>query len=735
MTSQQHWSFAFSNPALVATVVALLVTATLSFLQWRRRGGGARITAMELLRVFIVAMICLALFKPELVREIPHTEPPQVVILSDASRSMGTRDVADDAAKTVVTRAAWLAANSKPERWNALAWEGKVTAEAFSASAAKPNETNPDEGTDINAAIEKTLARAANLKAVLLLTDGDWNIGQSPVAAATKCAARGIPIYAVGIGSEKPLPDLVLQHSSTPAYGLLGDQITIPFKIQSYLSREVQTSVALSDSKGVAAQKSVTIPAFGQVADSLVWSPNEVGDYALSLKLPVEPDEALADNNEQTFRIAVRTETLNVLVVDSQPRWEYRYLRNALERDPGVHVETLLLHPEMPPGSGRDYIAAFPSSKEQLSKFDVIFLGDVGLGGSELTTENLEAIRALVEQQGSGLVLLPGARGREATLAGTPLGDLIPVEFDDAKPTGLGTANEAHILLTSEGKGHLLTMLAPDDATNAGIWKNLPGFYWSAAVRKSKPGAEVLAVHSTLRNDSGRVPVLVTRSFGNGKVLFMGTDGAWRWRRGVEDKYHYRFWGQVVRWMAHQRHLAAGERVRLSFTPETPRNNDTVFLLATVFDAGGFPIEKGNVSAQIAAPSGSTERIELNAVPGGWGVFKGEFIPKIGGQYKVTITNETGGQKLETPILVEQPTREKIGQPANFAVLREMAEITRGAAGGVSELDSILQKIALLPEPKPMEKRIQLWSEWWSGAGLLALLAVYWTARKLSGMI
>ena len=68
-------------------------------------------------------------------------------------------------------------------------------------------------------------------------------------------------------------------------------------------------------------------------------------------------------------------------------------------------------------------------------------------------------------------------------------------------------------------------------------------------------------------------------------------------------------------------------------------------------------------------------------------------------------------------------------------MLREMAEITHGAAGGVADLDAIVKKIALLPEPRPMEKRIRLWSEWWCGAAILFLLTVYWTVRKLSGMI
>ena len=94
----------------------------------------------------------------------------------------------------------------------------------------------------------------------------------------------------------------------------------------------------------------------------------------------MEHDEALADNNEQDFRISVRTEKLKVLVVESVPRWEYRYLRNALSRDPGVEVHTLLFQPGMEPAGGLNYISAFPDSKAELSQYDVVFLGDVGIG-------------------------------------------------------------------------------------------------------------------------------------------------------------------------------------------------------------------------------------------------------------------------------------------------------------------------------------------------------------------
>ncbi len=96
--------------------------------------------------------------------------------------------------------------------------------------------------------------------------------------------------------------------------------------------------------------------------------------------------------------------------------------------------------------------------------------------------------------------------------------------------------------------------------------------------------------------------------------------------------------------------------------------------------------------------------------------------------------NESGGQQLETDLDVERSSREKVGDPANLAILRDIAALTRGVAGGTADLDSILGKIALLPEPRPIEQRIPLWSEWYTAVALLTLFAAYWTARKFSGL-
>ena len=78
----------------------------------------------------------------------------------------------------------------------------------------------------------------------------------------------------------------------------------------------------------------------------------------------------------------------------------------------------------------------------------------------------------------------------------------MPVVLDDERPKGVGMNNESVLTLSNLGRGHLLTRFDADEMVNDQIWKMLPGFYWSTAVTKSRPGTEVLAVHSELQTSS-----------------------------------------------------------------------------------------------------------------------------------------------------------------------------------------------------------------------------------------
>ena len=611
-------TFLWTPASLAASALAILATAVLGFIAWRRSGYRPAIAGLEGLRLALVVFAAALLNQPEWVEEYRAEERPSVVVLVDNSASMDTRDVTrpGEAASAATTRREAVAKLADKAAWKGLGGRMDVVIQPFGEAGPKAR------GTDIEAAIARASEATPNLRGVVLASDGDWTEGKPPVEAAGRLRARGVPIFSVAVGSPTRLPDVELLSLDAPTFGVAGKSVRIPFTIESSLPREYVATVIMRATDGDEVTKEVRIAPMGRTSDFVTWKPKATGDFTVALDVPRHPDEFAADNNRLTAPVAIREEKLRVLVVESFPRWEYRYLRNALSRDPGVEVSCLLFHPGLGKvgGGNKDYIKQFPAGLDELSKFDVVFLGDVGVEDGQLTTENCRLLKGLVERQASGLVFMPGLEGKESSLMATELGDLCPVVLDPSQPGGWGSRTPGHFELTETGRRSLLTKLADTQDDNAEVWEDLPGFQWYAPVLRAKAGSEVLAVHKDAGNDSGRLPLLVTRTYGAGKVLFMGTDGAWRWRKGVEDKYHYRFWGQVVRWMAYQRNMAKGETMRLFYSPDQPKLNQTLSLQANVMDKGGEPLTQGDVTARIVAPSGKVEVVKLasagDAAPG-----------------------------------------------------------------------------------------------------------------------
>lgn len=692
---------------------------------------------LELLRLLILAGICFLLFQPEWVITSAPQEKPKVSILEDRSGSMETQDV-ELTPLHVVTRMAYVQELIKGNSTESLKDTHVVENAAFGAPPPPDSADYAMAGTDLAQPLEDAMHSSDNLRAVIMFTDGGHNTPASVLTQAQRMRTRGIPLFIIPAGSPYPLPDLALQDVKAPTYGIIGETVQIPFTIKSTLGKETRTTLTLtSRDTGKTVTRTVTIPAQGEVSSAVLWKIEKEGAETLELKLPVQPQERMQNNNASSFSIAGRRESIKVLVVDTLPRWEYRFIRNALYRDPGVDVHTLLIHPDIAEmGEGPGYLLKFPDRMEDLAQYDVIFIGDVGLGPKGLTSEQAALLKGMVKNQASGIVFLPGYQGRQMELLKSELGDLMPVTFLTAKPEGTTQPAPSPLILTPEGRGSLLTMLADTESENEEVWRNLPGFNWYAPVERPKAGTTVLAVHAADKNAYGRIPLIVTQSYGNGKVLFMGTDSAWRWRRGVEDKYHYRFWSQVARWMSYQRNMAAGERIRLIPNPERPRLGDTLTVTAMVSDKLGAPLQDGEVFLDVTAPEGTVSRVQMDNMDHTWGSFTASVKINRPGTWKLTASSSAEPDKSVTlPVITMNETLEKIGQPVNTALMEEMTSITRGRMVKAEEIQQLIKEIKDLPVPPPMETRILLWCSPYTLGLLLLLLTLFWVGRKLNGTI
>ena len=738
MNTVRSLTFAWAPWSIVLSLIVVAVTAGLCYLAWSRSGYRRSIGLLELLRFTLVALGALLFNQPEWVEEYRPDEKPSVAVLWDDSASMGTLDVTnhETTSTTVKTRREAIQKLTDSSFWTSLQERLTVIVQPFgTVDPTSPATTG--RGTDLYEPLATAPRRFKNLHAIVLASDGDWNEGEPPVQAAAALRLRGVPVFSIPVGSSSRLPDVELLSLDSPTFGITGKSVRIPFTVESTLPREHVATIKMKVSDGEEITKEVRIAPMGRTSDFVIWKPKATGDYTLDLDVPKHAEELIAENNHLSTPIAIREEKLRVLVVESVPRWEYRYLRNALSRDPGVEVSCLLFHPGLNKAGGgnKDYIKQFPKGLEELSKYDVVFLGDVGLEDGQLSAEDCRLLKGLVEHQASGLVFMPGWQGRQMSLVDTELGDLCPVLFDPAQPGGWGSRTPSHFELTELGRRSLLTKLADTQDDNIEVWEGLPGFQWYAPALRAKAGCEVLAVHKDVANEFGRLPLLATRTFGAGKVLFMGTDGAWRWRKGVEDKYHYRFWGQVVRWMAYQRNMAKGESMRMYYSPEQPQVRQTISLSANVMEKSGEPLPKGDVTARIIAPSGKAETVRFTSSGDEWGAFASRFSAEEPGKHNVILNCKQTGATLETSFFVQGMAVERLGRAARPEVLEEISRVTKGEVIGLDRLEQVLKSLAALPEPPPTVRRVQLWCHPLVATLLIVLLGVFWVGRKIVGLI
>ena len=738
---EAYWSFDFSPLRISAAALLLLFTIALSIVQFRR-GGRRRFEAWtEAIRLLAIALLAVTLLRPERVQVQREEGKPVLAVLMDASGSMVTPDVPAATGPGMTTRAEWLAPLRDAAAWSSLAGQYDVRLQDFGAPPAPPQDPGaPTQsvariGTNMHTPLDDWARRAGAARAVLMIGDGDWTEGPSPIEAATRLRASSTPVFTLTTGAATFMPDVELVSVQAPAYAQVDEWVQLPLVVNSRLPDPVETAIVLLEDGVERSRRTIALPPMAQVATTLVFQPDQEGDRKFTLRVVPVDGESRTDNNERAFGMSLRKVVIRVLIVETEPRWEYRYLRNAAVRDPSVEVNTLLLHPGMKTGGGRGYLAEFPATREALAAYDVIFIGDVAMGEGGLNETQCGWIRDVVQTQASGLVFLPGPSGRWLSLAKGPLADLIPVDCETDRPQGHGMAIENRMALTMRGRDHRLTRLASTPEANERLWSTLPGFYWYAGVLRARPGSEVLAVHAQARNADGRVPLLVTRAAGAGKVLFMGHDSAWRWRRGVEDLHHYRFWVQVFRWMAHQRHLVQTEGLRFFFTPESPSIGDRLWVQATPLDAQGFPLERATVEGVMTTPSGVSVPMSFRPVENGWGAYQGDTLLREGGVHRLAVRCRETGKSAETTFESAMPDPEPVGRPARAEIMRELAAITGGWSAGADGVEAMLQRLRDLPPREPRETRFRLWCHPLWLAALSAGFGVYWVLRKLLGRI
>jgi len=741
---------------------------------------------MLLIGLRLAAIVLLLLFLTELTLSVDRTGLPSIAVVIDDSASMGLEDQYSDektqarAHKLIaegkyagmtrlnLTKAVLTRKNGRFLRQ--LAEKQKLRVYRFSETAVpvgRPEYLRAEEIDELlpllkaleaegdqtrpGPAVRKILndLRGSPPSAIVLFTDGITSTTDADKLSGVSelALSKLVPIFTAGIGSEEPARDLYL-------YDLLADEVAfvddpIPFvaKLKGYGYSERMVTITLKEkgSDELLADKQVLVPKLQlgnqarPVKVELSYTPPLEGEFDYVLEATPLPGETNEDNNTQTRHVSVRQEKIRVLLADSAPRYEFRYVKHLLERDKTIELHTVLQDADL--GYAQEDMTAlahFPVKREELLRYDVVILGDVN--PEYLSSSVFENLRDFVRESGGGLVMVAGPLHNPLSYRGTPLEVLLPIRLSGASvPADDESVTEGfRPLLTLEGRaGSSIFRFAESEAESVEIWNHLPKLFWLLEAPFLQPGARVFAEHPIRTGKDGKLPVIVMQPYGAGKVLFHATDELWRWRFRVGDLYYGRYWIQAIRYLSRSKLLGKDRTAELSSVRSVYQRGETVQLRLWFRDERLAPLEKDGVTVMVERRGDVGRAVKLSRLPQAPTVFEGELSHTREGSYHAfVVTPSFKDVPPSTDFRVETPLRELRKRSLDRGELMQTAKATRGRYYTLTNIEELPRDIPP-GQPVPLETQdpLPLWNRWEILLLFALLLLSEWLLRKRCRLI
>lgn len=581
--------------------------------------------------------------------------------------------------------------------------------------------------------------------AVVLFSDGQHNSNGSPTEVAKQLNDRNIPIMTVGFGNDAPPPDLAVASIDAPEIVFIEDRVHGSFNLNDDLPSGQKFQISIRCGKEVIWEKEmlsakrhlVKVP-FDFAVKPLVTSLADPNAPIRAVSLDFEavitpaPQERELRNNQANFTILTTTGKRRMLLMDGRPRWETRYLRNLFERDPQWQINALVADSSEPQaGWPRGRVAgSFPASEDVLKEYDIVILGDVPR--SLLSDTELQWLERFVSKSGGGLLFLDGMRHSLAGYSESPLAAVLPVTF----PRTLDTS-AIPLLERLEPSRHSRTMAAlaleRTEHDTSAAWRSLapPRNFTRCDIL---PGSETLleGVHG-----AGRVPALVLRRYGAGRVLYQAFDESWRWRNEIAGKYQERYWNQLVQYLAQTPFPSEAATFVISTDALTYSPGSRAEIRVRLRDSAKEASPKDAVKAVLWREDKRVASFPIVSESGESGILRGYTGALEAGGYEVSIENlAASGTEMRARFEVRQPTNSELSNLAlNEEMLQMMSANSHGTYFREEYISELLSTLTPLQTGRVVESETPLWQSGWWFSVVMLLLTCEWALRKRIGLL
>ena len=538
------------------------------------------------LRLLAIVGLVVCLLDPQWIEKTIHPRRARLAVLLDTSRSMATADVAGG---RLGAAQAWIERHLRSTLPDSI----DLLRLRFSDTVAMETNSAPSRAEGPSSAIAKALDSLTHLPTgepvtgVLLVSDGIETGGLDPADSARRLRRHGLRVHTLLSGTTNELQDVritglevrraVAENAPT--------RVTVAVRSPGFAGKTVTVQVRKDGQ--ILAAKPLALDGQSQHLD-LEFTPRLRGFQIYEVSVSASAGEWLASNNQRPFGLEVVDPTLRVLYMEGtpqnnqSPQPEWKYLKDALQSDPGIKVTTLyrqfgnngqyLNTVDADPETGERIYPVehpthgFPRTLSGLLDYDVVIHSDIRR--DSFTPLQVTNMARLVEEFGGGFLMIGGnsAFGRGGYHQ-TLLDRIIPVAMEGAFDS---SKEDFQPKVPRAAWTHPIVAIGADPEETRKIWTDkFPTLHGINRMERAKPGAQVLAYADNAPQGFDGDVLLAVQEVGRGRTMAFTSDTTRSWGADFEtlwgeprnpkwpvtedncdNRYYRRFWVNAIRWLA-----------------------------------------------------------------------------------------------------------------------------------------------------------------------------------------
>lgn len=554
--------------------------------------------------------------------------------------------------------------------------------------------------TDLSAQLESVYSSTENqnLGAVVLISDGIFNKGNSPLSL--QLPGRG-SMYTVGIGDTTIQKDALVARLFANRIVYLGDQFAIRSDIAVYgaAGQQVKVSISASDGRIITTQTlNVRDNRFSQSVETIV-PVSVAGIHAYKVHIAVLDGEQNTANNSQQVYVEVLDNKESILILAQAPHPDVFALREALTKNKNYKVT----------------VSAIQEFSAPVQDYNLIILHNLPSVGL-----NASGIIEKATKSGTSLWFIAGAQ------------TAIPLlnQYQQAvQLTARGGTTDAQAILNSN-----FTFFNPGNTQ--GI-QNLPPLSAPFADYSLGTGAQTL-FNQKLGSVSTNYPLWVLQNNSNQRIGVTCGEGLWRWRmyNFTQNKNTDLCDGLITKTAQFLAVKQDKRPFRTLLSKTVYSENEPVVVDAELYNTNYELVNEPDVQLNLIDESGKKQQFNLNKNSNSYSLNLGNLAA---GKYQYTASTNWNGKSFSSggQFTVYEQNIELLNTTADFGMLNQLARNQGGSflfGQQLRELPALIRKNADIKPILKSEVTTDPLINWkWLFALALVFLGLEWFIRKQSG--